>query len=337
MCYTCNETYAPIVGTSMISILKNLAVNGVHFYILCDTFSQETKDKFSQIEKEYSCKIDCIDISDKMAKLLNTVLAQELGMVRNGQISYMFARLFMGSAIPEDVEKVIYIDADTIVQGNLTELYAVPLEKDKVLAAVRDIWPVNYNKVIGFVPKDLYFNSGLMLVNLHRWRQESIENHIMQHIKSLKHYYALHDQDIINICLQGRIQTHPVKYNMQYILRQYSPADIYYFSGKDEKSYYTTAEIEAAKLMLEIIHYTSGYFDRPWVRPYACQDARIWQKYFEMSPWREHNPFYQERNIKYFIKKLLSPFIGRIWLKRFRTRCWCINEHLYQKRVKSNE
>ena len=332
VCYTCNEAYAPIVGTSMISVLKNLSVGGAHFYILCDTFSQETKDKFSQIEKEYSCKIDCIDISDRMTILLHSVLSQEPGMVRNGQISYMYARLFMGSAIGEDVDRIIYLDADTIVQGDLVELYATTLEAGKILAAVRDVWPVNYNKVIGFALKDLYFQSGLMLINLHRWRQESIENHIIQHIKQLKHYHALHDQDIINICLKERIQTLPVKYGMIYLLRQYSPADIYYFSGKDADTYYTTAEIKAAKRTLEVIHYSGDFFGRPWIRPYACHDAKIWQKYFEMSPWREHNPFYQEQNIKYFMKKLLHPFIGRIWLKRFRTRCWHINEHLYQQR-----
>ncbi len=331
VCYTCNEDYAPIVGTSIISIMQNLSSGGVHFWILCDTFSLKTKEKFNKIANKYLCKIDCIDISNKMSVLLSTALADEPGMVRKGQISYMYARLFMGSAISKDVDKVIYIDADTIIQCDLTELYTTELKKNKILAAIRDVWPVNYNKVIGFDEYEVYFQSGLMLVNLYLWRQEKVELRIMEYIKNLKIYPALHDQDIINICIKGKIQTLPVKYGMIYLLRHYSPNDIYYFSGKSIKQYYSSNEILSAKKTLNVIHYSGDYFGHPWVRPYACSDAKIWQKYFAMSPWREYNPFYKKPDIKYLVKKILYPFISKFWLNRFRTRCWQSNEHLYHQ------
>ena len=153
----------------------------------------------------------------------------------------------------------------------------------------------------------------------------------MEYIKNLKIYPALHDQDIINICIKGKIQTLPVKYGMIYLLRHYSPNDIYYFSGKSVKQYYSSNEILSAKKTLNVIHYSGDYFGHPWVRPYACSDAKIWQKYFTMSPWREYNPFYKKPDIKYLVKKILYPFISKFWLNRFRTRCWQSNEHLYHQ------
>ncbi len=94
--------HTPLLSGLALLASWKIYPRGYIISILCDTFSQGTKGKFVQIEKMYSCKIDCIDISEKMETLLHTVLAEEPGIVRNGQISYMYARLFMGSALAED-------------------------------------------------------------------------------------------------------------------------------------------------------------------------------------------------------------------------------------------
>ena len=208
------------------------------------------------------------------------------------------------------IDKVIYIDTDTIVQGDVTELYNIPLQEGKIVVSIRDVWPVNYNKVIGFAANDLYFQSGLMLVDLRCWRVKNLEGRIMSYIGQLKQYHVLHDQDIINICLKGMIQTLPVKYGVIYLLRRYQVDDIYDFSGKQADLYYTAQEIELAQKTREVIHYSGDYFGRTWIRPYACDDAKIWKKYFDLSPWRENNPFEQDWNIKYLLKKFVILLLG---------------------------
>lgn len=323
VCYCADEKYSVQVGVSMISMLENNLYKEFEFFVLSNNYSTNTRNKFKEIEDKYHCKINILDITSKMDLLLNTVLSEENGIIRNGTISFMFARLFIGSSIPDNVDKLIYIDSDTLYVNDIDELYKIEIQPDYLFAAVRDLWPVRYNKVIGYAEDDLYFQSGIMLVDLKQWREKDCEKIILEHIFTLKRYYPMHDQDILNICFKGKIQTLPVKFGMVYLLRKYKAKQVILFSGKSEEHYYTEQEIEDAKKNTHVIHYAGDYFGRPWVFPKACGDSRIWYRYYMLSPWRmqslakEYHPKY---NLKFFMKKMIYPMTSTLWLKRIHRR-----------------
>lgn len=323
ICYTADEGYAMQVAVSMVSMLENNIREEFDFYILADNYSADTRSRFRMIEDTYGCGIHIINIEEKLKALLDTKLAEEPGIIRNGMVSFMFARLFVGSAIPESVNKLIYIDSDTIFLGRVRDLYEMELHEACIYAAVRDLWPEAYNDIIGLDQNDLYFQSGIMLINLRKWRSEECEDIIWNHINNMERYYALHDQDILNVCFQGRIQTLPVTFGMVYLLREYDAEQILRFSGKDEEHYYTKSEIDRAKKRTYVVHYAGDYFGRPWIYPRACRSSKLWYSYFKKTPWDDtylNERYHPKYGIKYLMKKTLYPFTKTLWLKRIQKR-----------------
>lgn len=323
VCYTADEEYAMQVAVSLISMLENNRKENFTFYILSNDYSEKVRKNFRKIEKKYSCRICIINIENKMKMLLDTKLANEPGSIRNGMISFIYARLFVGSEIPESVNKLIYIDSDTLFIDNIRDLYDIELSENYLFAAVRDLWPVEYNSVIGLNKDELYFQSGIMLINFKKWREEKCEDRLLTHIKSVTDYYLLHDQDILNVCFLGKIQTLPVKFGMVYLVRAYNARQILEFSGKNEEHYYKETEIREAKKKPYVIHFSGDYFGRPWIYPKACRDSKLWYFYYKLTPWNKKflkEKYKPEYGFKYYIKKIVYPFTKNLWLRRTRKR-----------------
>lgn len=124
--------------------------------------------------------------------------------------SIVYARLLIDRLVGDGVDRVLYLDCDTMVRDDVKRLFDLDLEGNAI-AAVRDISGAHItsgrdmrkNRDI-FDPADYYFNSGVMLIDVRRWREARIiekmeELHqagIMQRI-----YY---DQDLLNLTFKGQ-------------------------------------------------------------------------------------------------------------------------------------
>lgn len=128
----------------------------------------------------------------------------------------IFYRLFAYRLFP-NIEKMLYIDSDTLVQHDLSELYNTDIS-NYALAAVRDMAPLNLYpempdvKVVrAFKEKyqkhDLYINSGVLLMNMQRIRESETR------MTSVDIPLKYPDQDIINYVFDGKMLELPLKYN----------------------------------------------------------------------------------------------------------------------------
>jgi lipopolysaccharide biosynthesis glycosyltransferase len=123
--------------------------------------------------------------------------------------SYM--RLFGPHIVPEEAEKIIYLDVDMIVQADISLLWHTDLQ-GHIFGAVRDLaetvscsWSgiPNY-KELGIPADTSYFNAGMMLINAPQWRKEDIANKVMQTIHDNLEHVNLVDQYGLNIVLANR-------------------------------------------------------------------------------------------------------------------------------------
>lgn len=336
ICYAADSNYAMQVAVSMISLLENNRETELVFFVLGDGYGSKILSKFSEIEKKYDTKIITIDIRYKMDCLLETKLADEPGIIKNGNLSYMFARLFIGSVIPSEIKKIIYLDCDTIYVGKIQNLYNININGENIFAAVRDIWPASYNRVIGLTETDLYFISATLLIDLQKWREFECEKKIILAAKNARSYYFMHDQDLLNVCFRGKIQTLSPKYGMIYLLRSYSAEQCIWFSDKSVQNYYSKEEINEAQNDIQMIHYTGDYYGRPWSFPNASADNKEWLKYYKISPWGSlpiGNKHSAAEWGKYFLKKLFAPFVKNLWLTRTKRRFKRINNWMMEQRI----
>ncbi|MBO3273552.1 glycosyltransferase family 8 protein, partial [Hymenobacter defluvii] len=83
-----------------------------------------------------------------------------------------YYRLFFADLVPQHLEKLLYLDIDTLVVGNLSTLFQTELG-DFAIGAVLDT-EMHLRADLGLTTKSDYFNSGVLLINLPQWRQQRV-------------------------------------------------------------------------------------------------------------------------------------------------------------------
>ena len=182
-----------------------------------------------------------------------------------------YIRLWVGEIFPQ-YHRALYLDPDLIILGSLEELWKIDLE-NAVLGAVPT--PASTRpEVLGLPPGTPYFNSGVLLFDLDRWRGKLCKERCLEHIKTHPEKIFEVDQDVLNFCLVDEWLPLPYKWNV------ISP---FYYLGHDMKM--TTFEIEKVKHEAKIVHF-NGHSPKPW--SYLCNHPRrdeYW-KYIRMTEWR---------------------------------------------------
>jgi lipopolysaccharide biosynthesis glycosyltransferase len=126
-----------------------------------------------------------------------------------------YARLLIPDLLPKTVERVLYLDADTIVVSDLTALWQTDMG-EAAIAAVHDPAATQIEREIGIdVDEGSYVNSGVMLMNLVVWRDEELATTAMAFAK--KHNPRTCDQPSINFACAGKITYVPEEWNFQLI------------------------------------------------------------------------------------------------------------------------
>ena len=133
-----------------------------------------------------------------------------------------FYRLVLPQLLP-DVERLIYLDADTLVTSDLTALWESDLTGN-FLGVVKDpgigVEPRPTRKedwwgyqLLGPVDGEQYFNAGVLLMDLHLFRQYSISLYFYQFVIETIMFYVLEDQDALNLFFHGAVAFLPLEHN----------------------------------------------------------------------------------------------------------------------------
>ena len=147
-----------------------------------------------------------------------------------------YSRLFAPRMIDEGVSRLVYLDIDTIVRVDLQNLINIDLHGNTI-GAVRDL---EYELGEGKTP---LFNSGVMVIDVKRWRERKIEEQVLLEIRhSQGGIVPLADQDDLNEILHSDWHQLPPSWNVM-------SGNIY----KGEINY------KEAK----ILHFTGGTVNKP--------------------------------------------------------------------------
>ena len=243
--YGTSNIYAKFAGTSMLSLFENTNEN-VTVHILHDnTLTPENRENFVYIAGRYNQQVKFYNVENEYPDEINQFKSNmPPAVLERFNIAAMF-RLLLPKIIP--LEKIIYLDSDTIVNLDIKELWRVELE-DNPIAAVSEIEDPFANKDFlcqaltlchaGIVKPTDYFNSGVLLMNLKKWRQEAKK--IWDGVEFIfnNHKYGCYgDQDILNYCFSTQYLKLPLKFNIFVRTIQFSRnpvigANIYhYLSG----------------------------------------------------------------------------------------------------------
>ena len=153
--YASDDRFAEILGVSLVSLYENNKdMKQIHVYILDSKISNENKEKIESVSKQYGRSV----IQWLPAKDISEELQMDVAVDR-GSLS-QYARLFVSSILPDDLDRVLYLDCDIIVKQSLSELWNLDMQ-GKTIAALMDSFSKWYRRNINLKPNDIMFNSGV--------------------------------------------------------------------------------------------------------------------------------------------------------------------------------
>jgi lipopolysaccharide biosynthesis glycosyltransferase len=198
--FACDETYALPLATALRSAVDaNRGSEPLDVYILCDQFSANTRKKVIDSVPEGSAVIRWVQVDLSSFEKFPTLPHISSKMT--------FARFMIPHVFTTDVHRVLYLDADLLVLDDLGPLWEMDL-KGAVLGAVLDRILDPQLKACApglekFPRVRDYFNAGVLLIDLDRWRMERISETALEYLIRCPDS-PLADQDALNVACDGR-------------------------------------------------------------------------------------------------------------------------------------
>ena len=261
--YDTQGTYAKFIGASMQSVFANTREK-VTVHLLCDaTLNADNRRRFTELVNKNGGKLRLYDVT------LPSEIFDALAGVSFSPAT--FYRMRIADILGNDVKKLVYLDADTIVNLDLKELYRYDL-KGKTLAGVVDkeiannTWREVPLIVGGYVAKERYFNAGVLLIDVDRLRaRKNFFAECVNFWANNRNVLGYLDQDILNFFFKDDSEILPAKYNT--FVFNAARATVYGEGYQPLKS--------------AIYHYAGGQlgFDRN-----SPQDRLFWEHYCQ-TPW----------------------------------------------------
>lgn len=281
--YQSDDKYAVFMGVSICSLLENnKSSENIHIYVIDDFISLENKEKLSSMIHAYGRNVTFLS-GEKVSEREDIATAFSYTGMRKNTHSYL--KMFIDELAPELSGRIVYIDCDTAVTGDLQNLMSMDMH-NKTIGMVMDSLATKCKRAIGIPESDRYYNSGVILIDLARWKQRECSKRIFLHIKNIRTYGTV-DQDVLNVELKNEIFTLPIEYNLQPIHLDY-PYEMYSSVYRHKDPYYHREEIEKAVKSPKIVHYLRYLGEGPWHEGNSHPCTKYFDHYLKMSPWHDY-------------------------------------------------
>ncbi|MCL2078351.1 MAG: glycosyltransferase family 8 protein [Oscillospiraceae bacterium] len=274
--YAFDDLFAEVAGISILSLFENNKdADEISVYAICNSVSDTNRQRLMKLQEDYGRRIIFLD-APSVDKIAGTEIEMGKSHVLLTKATYL--KLFISSLLPPDMEKILYLDCDTIISGSLSDLWEME-QGESIISAVRAaVYPFR-NPQIFLKRSDIYINAGVMLINLELWRHYGVEEKFIKFIRLFGGKTpGQAEQCIINSVLKGHIGVIDPKYN-------------YFHSIKEDKTKHRKDRARVREIERQnnpvIIHYINlkhriddveSGLDSPLLD--------VWYKWREMSPWR---------------------------------------------------
>lgn len=209
-------------------------------------------------------------IPDEWVDGLPLFASMKPGLVR----PVMWYRLFLPRLLP-DRERVLYLDADTIVVDDLDSLWSMDLQ-GKALAAVTNPFPEalrGWPAELGLPGLESYFNSGVMLLDLAAFRREKLDEKVLRHGIENAGRTRWGDQDsLVSVLHERRVPLDP-RWNLLRLVIMAGHA----------RELFPERVLRRAIQRPGIVHFEGA--GKPWVSPGGHPYSHLYFRHARDLPW----------------------------------------------------
>ena len=260
--FACDDNYIPFLGTALHTLITK-ASKKYHYevYVLTNGINETNQTRIHALETS-NLTINFYNINEKIADHVDLLSSR----LRDYYSVAIYYRMFIPTLFPQ-YDKAIYLDADLILMGDISELYNTNIE-GKLVAAVNDrlvldvpVFAEYSEKAVG-IPAHEYFNSGVLVMNLKKFREDDIEHKFLALLQTYNFDSVCPDQDYLNVLCRNDKVLLNIGWNKMPL------------PDKDFK--YSD---------LRLIHYNS--FEKPWHHDHVLFSEEFWTA-------AEHSPFFDD-------------------------------------------
>jgi lipopolysaccharide biosynthesis glycosyltransferase len=268
--YASDNNFAEVLTVSLVSLLENNKGQLVNVYIISQNISDDNKTRIESSTSNYQCDIYFINMPD-----ISNIIGETVDIKRYSES--MFSRILLGTLLPTEIERVIYIDCDTLILDSMMSLWKQNFQ-GKTLGAVRDCRNIRYNRNLGIKDTSYYINSGMLVIDLNKYRENGWQQILVKAIKEYNGLLEFPDNDIICKILQDDIFYFPLRFNIISLFYMCSYREI--SSARRPQFLYTEAEVNSSLHNPCIVHFDTFFMvnGRPWMQ--NC-DHKMTQTYLE--------------------------------------------------------
>ena len=200
--YACDDNFAKYTAVSITSLKKHASKDyEYNIHILNAGLTEETQKMFRNLEND-EIKLSFIDVSDY---LLNVT---EKLPLRDYYSRTTYYRMFIAEMFPE-FTKAIYIDSDTIIRTDISDLYYTDIG-DSFVGACHEQVMVQIDTFGTYVEKALglsrysFFNAGVLLINCEEFRLHFVLDKFIYYLR-LYNFVVTQDEDYLNVICKDHV------------------------------------------------------------------------------------------------------------------------------------
>ena len=256
--FSTDNNYLPFLDVAIRSLIKNASKQYKYRIVVLNTGLDDAKVQKIKTAENENFIIDFVDISCVVGDIAHKLpIKSHFGLAT-------WYRLFIQSLFPE-YDKILYLDCDIVVLGDISKLYHTDLEGNTIGGVVEN-WILNspifslYTKEAVGVENKYYINAGIMIMDLAKFREQRVEERFVDLINTYNFNVIDPDQSYINYLCQGKIKYLPFSWNR-------TPLEM--------------VECESP----QIIHYALG------IKPWQNKDMFLGYYFWEYA---KDSPFYDD-------------------------------------------
>jgi lipopolysaccharide biosynthesis glycosyltransferase len=272
-----DDAYAMPMAVMLRSVLENIPSDQKVCIFAIDAGIKETSKK-KILSSLGNNSVDFVWIEKPTISVENLPIHKKVSPHVNRVIYY---RLMLADLLPDSCEQVIYLDSDLIALKSLEKLWEIEIGENYVMAVqdpaipfISSPYGLKKYQDLNIPPNNKYFNTGVLLINLRKWRDENIGTKLIQYLEENKEDVQHHDQDAMNAIFARQWGELHLKWNQT--------PQLFEFSSWKESPYEELDFTEANNDPC-IVHFASS--SKPW-NSYDDHPSRdLFYRYLDMTSW----------------------------------------------------
>lgn len=278
--YASSDVMSKYAGVSMLSLFENNKdYDDIVVYYYDMNIESENKSNLLKIANDYNRTIHFIDV--EIVKKKFGAIAPLLGIW--GVIVY--GKWLLPDVVSEQVNRILYIDSDTMVRGSVKELYEMDMQS-KPIAISMDLMNIHIRKELQLSYDKRFYNTGMVLIDTNAYREQKCIDIFFNHITNVRKDYKISEQDIASICWNDKIVPMAMEGNYISLYDRFTYDEACEAYGLNEKIFYTKEEYDKARKNPIIVHFPATFELKPWYTNCISKRVVEYDMYWKMTPWK---------------------------------------------------